>query len=129
MLELLLGHLVGDYLFQTQAMAVNKKNPGWKGFTYCMEHCLLYTLAVCLFVGRWDWIIIVGIFLSHYIVDRYKWLLWLHHHFYKRPPMLLNPGTEIDYEFAYNTSISVFVYIMMDNTIHLVTMYLLLRYL
>jgi hypothetical protein len=128
-IELILGHLVGDYIFQFHQQAAHKKDAGWRGWTYCMEHCILYTIIVCLFIGRWDWIAVAGIGLSHYIVDRYKWLGWLHAHVYKRPPMVHKAGEPVDDQLAYNTSLSVFVYIMMDNTIHLVLMYLILRYL
>jgi hypothetical protein len=73
-MELLLGHLVGDYLLQNKWMAMNKSASHLK----CAVHCFFYTCAVCLIcrVNSWFWPIIV--FASHYFIDRYaladKWL-------------------------------------------------------
>jgi hypothetical protein len=112
-IELLLGHLVGDYLLQTNKMATTKKDKGIYGFLACFIHCLLYTLAICVFVGYWSWLGIALVFLSHWIVDRYKWLHYIHTKFYGRP------GCGED------SPIGTFVYIAMDNTIHLVLIYLI----
>ena len=125
-IELLLGHLVGDYLLQTNGMAVAKKNKGIEGFMACLIHCLLYTLAICVFIGLWSWLGIVAVFASHWVVDRYTWLSWLHKRFYGR--MLADScldGTVISPELIQNISIGAFVYIVMDNTIHLVLVYLI----
>lgn len=114
-MNLLLGHLVGDYVLQWHKMGINKKTSGYIGFMYCFVHCVLYTCSVCLFIQRWDLIAVIGIFLSHWIVDRYKWLQVLHSRFYGRPTV------------CSGDSLGVFCYIALDNTIHLVLMFLILK--
>lgn len=47
MLQLLLGHLVGDYLLQTSWMAVNKSKKTLQGWMAAIVHSVIYTLSVC----------------------------------------------------------------------------------
>lgn len=66
--SLLLGHFVGDYILQNNWMALNKT----KRWLPCLIHCLLYTLAVCLFtwiLNPW-WILVV--FASHIFIDHWS---------------------------------------------------------
>lgn len=53
----ILGHFVGDYLFQNQWMATEKSFPGKRGDVACTVHVLLYTLAVALFTGFHPWLL------------------------------------------------------------------------
>lgn len=102
---LLIGHLLGDFVFQNDWMASNKTNPhpgpepgedgllrrytaehrAWqercaacvRGDIACTVHCLLYTLAVwaCSF---W-WMPVWGpaaVFLAHWPVDRFRLAGW-----------------------------------------------------
>jgi len=64
-MALLLGHLVGDYIFQTDWMATRKKQQSLP----CLLHCLLYALAVWLFTGWPAWALGVVV-ASHFVVDR-----------------------------------------------------------
>jgi hypothetical protein len=114
-MELLLGHLVGDYLTQWDRMANMKKHNSAIGFFYCLLHCLLYTISVHLFMGKWD--LFPAIFASHFFVDRYYWLSKLHINIYKRPSV------------CSGSALGTFVYIGLDNTVHLVLMYLIFKYL
>jgi hypothetical protein len=66
-MNLLIAHLVGDYLFQNRWMALNKhKNP-----LICVLHAAVYTLSVALICGWWDARLIV-VFLSHEIIDCFR---------------------------------------------------------
>jgi hypothetical protein len=134
--KLILGHLVGDYVFQNTWMAMNKSGSSFK----CFIHCLIYTASVCLimFDFRISWIVLV--FLSHYFIDRYsladKWL-----YFFKSRSLkdfLANGEKNIpegDNKWKWNyyglrAGFTSFVYIATDNTFHLLLMYygyLLLR--
>jgi hypothetical protein len=71
----IVGHLVGDYLLQTDWMAQNKKAPGHPGADACLIHCVIWTFSVCLFAG---WGIVAGLFLflCHYAQDRTQLVRW-----------------------------------------------------
>lgn len=66
----MLGHFVGDYLFQNQWMATQKSFKGWPGHLACTVHVLLYTLAVLLFTGIHTWLFILAVAVPHWIIDR-----------------------------------------------------------
>lgn len=73
-MDYLIGHLLGDYIFQNDWMAQNKKA---KWFN-CVIHCLIYTLCVCLLTKWFEWYKILLVFLSHIILDKtfivYSWM-------------------------------------------------------
>ncbi|HEU5141494.1 MAG TPA: DUF3307 domain-containing protein [Bacillales bacterium] len=66
---LLVGHFVGDFLFQTNWMAVNKS----KKWSPLFTHCVVYTAVVALFGlmgGGLSPVGIAVIFVGHVILDR-----------------------------------------------------------
>jgi hypothetical protein len=66
-----IGHIIGDYLLQTDWMAMNKKKKGLSGLIPCFVHCLLYTIAVVIATGWYDNVLkVILVFLSHIILDR-----------------------------------------------------------
>lgn len=75
-MDYLIGHLVGDYLLQTDYQAQNKKKPGLKGLFACVIHCLLWTISVLIFTGWNTWLIAVLVFLSHIVLDRTYIIPW-----------------------------------------------------
>lgn len=71
--DLLVGHLVGDYILQNDWQALNKKQRSLP----CLVHCLLYTFAV--------WVCSCGsvtcpglllIFATHFAIDRTQLISW-----------------------------------------------------
>lgn len=71
----IVGHLVGDYLLQTDWMALGKKENCY----VCMLHALLWTLCVCLFAGwplQGAWIAPI-LFVTHFIQDHTNIVSWL----------------------------------------------------
>lgn len=121
MIEMLLGHIVGDYVLQNDAMAKGKSKPGTVGALYCLEHCVIYSLFVALFMalaGGWrardcglveSGAIAFGTaFFCHYTIDRRSlgkvWMRWY--------------GQTTEGPFA------PIVYIGVDNGLHLTLMYL-----
>lgn len=71
--EMLLGHLVGDYIFQTDFLAQNKTTRSW----VCLVHCLLYTFAVAVFCYAWfplwGYAFVCGV---HFPIDRFGLAHW-----------------------------------------------------
>ena len=112
MFEQLILHAVGDYLIQNDWMAQNKKVMSWKGELACQVHCITYSLPF-LFIGSWQ--AVLAIYLTHYAIDRSKFVMWFMRvtgkSDFAKPP--LGPW-------------SIFA---VDNTFHLVCNYLALYYL
>lgn len=73
---LFISHLIGDYLFQTNWMAMNKANK-WLPL---LSHCLVYTLTISIIAfltfGGLSWLAISFIFLTHVILDRRTFVSW-----------------------------------------------------
>lgn len=72
MFELLLGHLAGDYLLQNEWMALTKSKNTLNGWIAAFVHCIIYTLAVCLFMWNFDWYWMIVVFLTHFPIDKFS---------------------------------------------------------
>ncbi len=122
----LLGHLVGDYLLQTKQMALMKSKADAKGFLMCSLHVLIYTIVVCLFLQTTDPLVWVLVFVPHWIIDRWSlanvWLSLIKGRTFKSA--IAGTGIKKDFDIAF-TSI---VYTVSDNTIHLLTLFLVIKY-
>lgn len=77
-LELLLAHMVGDYIFQNDWMANNKFTNSWAR----LLHCAIYTtvfLPIIICYGPldfWTQVLCFGLlFGSHTIIDSWRWTL------------------------------------------------------
>lgn len=125
--KILLGHLVGDYLLQPRKMAIRKSAKGFGGFIWCLVHCVIYTLVVCLFTSTSDFTKIILIFLSHFPVDRWslagKWLGIIKGHDFVSAYRSKDKYHEIYLSF------STIVYVVVDNTIHVLLMATIFNYL
>lgn len=125
-MNLLLGHLVGDFLLQNKWMAMNKGASHAK----CFVHCLLYTVAVCVIchIPDWRWPLIV--FLSHYPIDRWsladKWLKLIRARSLTDFLQNGHKGIPLEYKKNYHILRGGFtglVYCVADNTMHLLLLY------
>lgn len=130
--QLLLGHLVGDYLLQNQWMALNKSKNTWIGWLSATVHCLLYTLAVCLFMWNFQFIWIIAVFFSHFFIDKFG-LGEVYMKYIKRCGLqdYIYDVNRNSYYQDNNTGqdmltggFRAFVYAVTDNTMHLVLMFL-----
>ena len=121
----ILGHFVGDYLFQNQWMAVGKSQPGWFGHKACTVHVLLYTFAVALFTG-WHPLFLLAIFVPHWIIDRWslaKYILaWKNgytmHQVWEDAPLCAAPAPGKLQQNVWKVAFAAPVYIFNDNTLH-----------
>ncbi len=76
---LFLGHLTGDFLFQTRWMAVHKLNNN----AALIVHCLVYSLTIALFslpFGGLSFLALVIVFLTHAFLDKRKFIAWWTEH-------------------------------------------------
>ena len=125
MFEMLLGHLVGDYLLQNNWMAFNKQKYNLTGWIICIIHCILYTLSVCILMNTWSlqWFILV--FFSHFIIDKFG-IAELYLQLIKGRSLVKFIKENKDYT-SYGmiqSSFNGIVYTMTDNTMHLLLMYI-----
>lgn len=147
-MEQLLVHILGDYVLQSDYMAMNKSKRSWP----CLVHVFIYTACFLLLTTSWKALLVIGG--VHFILDRWhtplKRLIWLKNHLgpgFKGVPFdkcqatgyydnLLNEVTghsftsEIINGYAPRLNyITLWLYIITDNFLHLVTNYFALKYL
>ena len=124
---IVLGHLVADYLLQNKKMALEKSAGGIKGIIWCTIHSLIYTATICLFLWRIDWLVALLVFISHWPIDRWslasKWLKLI-----KGRDILTAFNSKEEYH-EIDLSFSCLVYALADNTMHLVVLWLMSRWL
>ncbi|MDO8584168.1 MAG: DUF3307 domain-containing protein [bacterium] len=115
-IRMILGHLAGDYLFQSKAMALHKGDRGRRGWGWCLLHCAIYTFAVCLLSWKADPLFVLLVFLSHAPIDRWSlahhWLVFIRGRNMFAAIVSSEPYRELDVGF------SCFVYAVTDNTMH-----------
>ena len=119
-MEQILLHLFGDFIVQNDWMAMNKKKPGWLGVSACLIHTVLYALPFLLIT---NWAAVLVIWSTHFIIDRWKLIDYF--------IMLKNGEKDIkNFGFSHERpfAISVWIYIFVDNTFHLIINYLAIKY-
>lgn len=134
MIEQLILHGVGDYFLQTDKQALNKKCHGWFGFKMCLFHCITYSLPFLL-IGSWQAVTVIS--LTHFIIDRTRivdYALAIKNRVYKSG--LVKPGFLGQYDisnfgFSLNRPpfITIWLYIITDNLLHIICNYFALKYL
>jgi len=131
----LLCHFFGDYIAQTDWMAMNKGRKSWN----CLVHVLIYTSCFLLLTTSWKALLFIGV--THFILDRWhvilKRMIWWRNHFPtgKYPPFKYCNTTGYYDDSPYNTYtsgyaegygtprlffITMWLYIVQDNLLHLI---------
>ncbi len=126
MFDMLLGHMVGDYLLQNNWMALGKSKHSGLGWFTCFVHCALYTLAVCTIMWVWHplWALIV--FLSHFVIDKFgipeMYLKLIRG---RSLEVFLNDEENVVWTpyIGLRSGFYIFVYVVVDNTMHLLLMF------
>lgn len=121
---LILGHLLGDYIFQNDYMAwgktsrppTNQFTPPWyRPHLICALHCVAYTLGVWVAVypvHSFPWWFYAATCAIHWPIDRYRLAVWW--------------MTNVSGQSAFaNGPCSPWSIIVVDNVFHLVTLYVL----
>lgn len=147
MLEQLLVHGLGDFYGQSDWMAMNKP----KKTTPCLVHVLIYTACFLLLTTSWKALLVIGA--THFFIDRFhtplKRLIWLKNHIgptWSYPPFRYCNSTGYYDDSPYNLNkpdeniitkygkprhffITMWLYIICDNLLHLTINYFALKYL
>lgn len=122
--ELIL-HLVGDYLLQTEQMALRKT----RSWFWAILHAGVYSLPFLLVIQRWEaWAVIFG---THAVIDRYRlanFVCRFKNVFWFGPD---RPAADPETGYAADTPVHVkfWLLVIIDNTIHLIINHLALKYL
>jgi hypothetical protein len=127
--RLLLGHLVGDYLLQNNWMALNKK----RSLRIAAVHCAIWTVCVVAFAPELLGVIpVIAAFASHLLLDATdlvdRWLALIGGRSYHSVQVYTeqdNPELHKRFYVAY----AALVQAVADNTLHLLFLYLIFRYL
>jgi hypothetical protein len=145
------AHLIGDYILQSDWMAMNKS----KRTIPCLVHVLLYTSCFLFLTTSWKALLVIGG--VHFILDRWpviiRRIIWLKNHINpwgKYVPfekccvtgyfdtILMESNADIAFVDKSETVngfqprlnyITIWLYIITDNLLHLLTNYLALTYL
>ena len=123
--RLLFGHLFGDYLFQNDWMALNKKEK----LLPCLVHCLIYTLTICIFLPKifFNPILFIWVFQSHFVLDKYgfveRYLESIRGRTWSKAIDEYKGGSVSDTAYISFTAI---VQTVVDNTLHLFLMWIML---
>lgn len=134
-MEQLILHGIGDYFLQTDYQGLNKKNPGTKGFLICLKHCIAYSLPFLL-IGSIEAVLVI--FITHFIIDRTNlvaYLLAMKNNVKKE----VSPEGGWSFPYMYDITnfgfghnrpfaISIWLYIISDNILHIICNYLALKY-
>lgn len=107
----LIAHLVGDYIFQTDWMAANKKALS----SACTAHVCAYMVPF-LFLGL-EWWQFLAIAVQHWVQDRTHIVKWCMIHITRQP------------NFAQAPFFQPWSLVIIDNTWHLVWLYFVIDYL
>jgi len=114
-------HLLGDYILQNDWMADHKAKYSIKGYFACFIHCVLYALPFCYYYSNWA---CFAIFLSHFSIDKYRLAI-----FVIRLKNWNWEGTNFGFPDLKPAYMSVWLFIITDNTLHLICNYLAIKYL
>lgn len=121
--RLLMGHMVGDYVLQSTMMATAKgQSRTVQGWAWCTLHCIIYTISICLFLWQISLLLFVGIFLSHFFVDKFsladKWSALM------KGRTFAAAQTEPDKEKRpFTIAFTCLCYTAIDNTMHFLLMW------
>jgi hypothetical protein len=124
MIEIIIAHLLGDWVFQSRKMAVEKGKQTLKGYLYCLFHVILYTAVFYFIVPNKSMLFYLSIMIPHFLIDKWSlvsyWQRFRDGKFwwesYKENPTIFTERVEMGF--------AGLRYAVEDNTIHLICLYL-----
>jgi len=118
-LEILLAHLVGDYVIQSHWMAQEKTKRWWPAAVHAATYGIPYGIFVT--QNGWALAVIVG---THAVIDRYRlarYVVWAKNQLGpKRARSVWSDTAKTGYPAGTPDWLAVWLMIICDNTLHLV---------
>lgn len=124
--DIIIGHFLGDYMLQNDWMAEQKKKHLGLGWWCCSVHCFIYTMTICLCTANFDFLWIAWVFATHFIVDKSGFIEWYSKLIGSRSIgdfMSKDENKEYSPHTGLRAGVTVFVFIVRDNTVHVAMMY------
>lgn len=121
----LLGHLVGDFMFQPKYTAMHKGDNTAEGYTLCSLHVLVYSTAVCAFLGTANIYVFLLVYVPHWIID--KWSLATYWTRAIRGRTFKDAHESMDKYKSFDIAFTCIVYTVIDMTMHLLCLLALIR--
>lgn len=122
----ILAHLVGDYIFQSDWMAENKTKRHWPALVHALSYMTTFLLLTT------DWRALAIIAASHFVIDRWrlaKYVCWAKNLLApKRYRFKLRECGSTGYYVTRPPWLSTWLFIIADNTMHLICNGLALYY-
>jgi hypothetical protein len=120
MFEQLLAHLFGDFILQNDEVGLHKKDKNARGLFFCILHCVIYGLVFLLIT---NWLAALCIAIAHFIIDRWNIIGRF---------IQFKNGVSDTSNFGYHKDRPMFMsaclYIIQDNTAHLIINYFIIKY-
>ena len=77
-MEQLLTHIFGDFVLQSDYLAMNKSKHSWP----CFIHICIYTSCFLMLTLSWKALLVIGV--THFLIDRFhtplRRFIWLKNH-------------------------------------------------
>ena len=124
--RMLIGHLVGDYLLQTQWQAGKKGLYSFEGWAASLVHGLSYTFAVVAFCDVWSPLFALLVFLTHWPIDKFG-VSKVVFEWSGNGPRVFMPIQDEGMKLML-AGIQGLVYVAKDNTMHLALLFFLARW-
>lgn len=123
-MEQLLIHLFGDYISQTEKMATKKTS----SYTWTLIHAFVYSLPFFLLTSSYTAISVI--FITHFFIDRFRLARYVIFAKNKLTNFNLKWSDCSKTGFHKNTPewLSVWLMIIIDNTMHLIINYCAIRW-
>jgi len=139
-MEQIIAHMFGDYILQSDWMAINKSKKTWP----CVVHVVLYTACFLFITTSVKALVIIAI--THFVIDRFglaRYLVWLKNHIAPKSYMKTFKDCDIEWQRRYQpwrnctmtgyddsrpVWLTVWLTIAADNTLHLLCNYAAVKY-
>lgn len=129
--RLLLGHLAGDYIFQSASMALNKS----RSYRVCAMHCAAYTATMAMWLS-YELVFstiptvffLAIVFCSHFVLDKTSVVQWILGKMgartFKSAGMYRENSPEHEIYKQFYVAFTAIIHAVADNTLHFILLYL-----